>query len=179
MTDRQPDRRVNKTRNALADAMFTLIQREDWNAITIQSLCTEADVARASFYAHFGSRIDLLDFMLTRNLGDLAQRMAGLGKGGLDLLDWFVEHVTSSRSRFAKIALSQDAHPAMTRFKTLITGQFHEALKLEGVAASKAQVDFILGGTMDLITTWAKTWRVGDVPELRTNVRTFAKRILD
>lgn len=178
MTERATDRRIGKTRNALADAMFRLIQREDWNTITIQSICTEANVARASFYAHFGSRIDLLEFMLARNLGDLAVRLSQLGGGGLDLLDWFVEHVTSSRSRFTKIALSTESHPAMARFKALMADQFAQALQLGGIAASKAQVDFIMGGTMDLITNWAKTWRMAEVPELRANVRTFASRIL-
>lgn len=178
MTERATDRRIGKTRNALANAMFTLIQREDWNAITIQSICDEANVARASFYAHFGGRIDLLEFMLERNLGNLAARMSALGGGGLELLDWFVEHVTSSRSRFAKIALSSDTHPAMARFKVLVTKQFAAALELENKAASKPQVDFIMGGTMDLITIWAKTWRLADVPDLRANIRTFATRIL-
>jgi AcrR family transcriptional regulator len=178
MTKTTPDRRIGKTRNALADAMFRLIQREDWNAITIQAICTEANVARASFYTHFSSRIDLLEFMLARNLGDLAVRMSELGDGGLELLDWFVEHVTSSRSRFTKIAVSTESHPAMARFKALIADQFAQALKLGSIGATRAQVDFILGGTMDLITTWAKTWRMTEVPELRANVRTFAARIL-
>jgi AcrR family transcriptional regulator len=178
MSEKRVDRRVGKTRDALANAMFALIQREDWSAITIQSICDQADVARASFYAHFDSKVGLLDFMLQRNLGGLAAHLAALGGGGQGVLAWFVDHVTSDRSRFAKIVFAPDAHPALVRFKAIVTAQYAQALKLEGIVACDAEVSFIIGGTMELIMDWSKTWRMQQVPALRENVLAFAKRVL-
>lgn len=178
MSGNQPDRRIGKTRDALADAMFTLIQREDWNAITIQSICAEANVARASFYAHFDSKVGLLDFMIERNLGGLAAHLASMGGGAAVILGWFVEHVASDRSRFAKIVLTPDAHPALARFTKVVRDQYREALKAEGVDASETEVDFIMGGTMELIMNWSRTWRMQQVPMLRDNVLELAHRIL-
>jgi AcrR family transcriptional regulator len=178
MSEKRVDRRIGKTRDALATAMFTLIQRDDWNAITIQSICDEADVARASFYAHFDGKVDLLNFMLQRNLGGLAAHIGSLGGGAHAILDWFVDHVTSDRSRFAKIVLSPDAHPALTRFKAVVRDQYAQAIICDDINASDAQLDFILGGMMELVMNWSKTWRMQQVPELKANVLDFAGRVL-
>jgi AcrR family transcriptional regulator len=178
MSEKGPDRRIGKTRDALANAMFALIQRDDWNAITIQSICDEADVARASFYAHFDSKVGLLDFMLERNLGGMAAHIASLGIGSSGVLRWFVEHVTSDRSRFAKIVLSPDAHPALARFKAVVAAQYAQALQSEGIEVSEAQVNFIMGGTTELIIEWSKTWRVKNVPVLTDNILDFAAKVL-
>jgi len=178
LSGNQPDRRIGKTRDALANAMFALIQRVDWNAITIQSICVEANVARASFYAHFDSKVGLLDFMIERNLGGLAAHLTSMGGGAVAILGWFVEHVASDRSRFAKIVLTPDAHPALARFTTVVRDQYRAALLAEGVYASDAEIDFIMGGTMELIMNWSKTWRMQQVPALRNNVIELARRIL-
>lgn len=178
MSETRVDRRIGKTRDALANAMFALIQRDDWNNITIQSICQEANVARASFYAHFNSKVGLLDFMLERNLGSMAAHLAALGGGGPGVLDWFVEHVTSDRSRFARIVLAPDAHPALTRFKAIVKVQYAQALTSDGILASEAQLNFIMGGATEMIMDWSKTWRAHLVPALRLDVQAFAAAVL-
>lgn len=178
MSEKRPDRRIGKTRDALANALFALIQREEWAVITIQSICDEADVARASFYAHFDSKVGLLDFMLERNLGSLAAHLAGLGRGAPGILDWFVDHVTSDRSRFARIVLAPDAHPALARFKAIVRTQYAQALLQDGISASEAQLNFIMGGATEMIMDWSRHWRPQQVPALRRDVLTFAAAVL-
>ena len=178
MSETRVDRRIGKTRDALANAMFALIQRDDWNNITIHSICAEANVARASFYAHFASKVGLLDFMLERNLGSRAAHLAALGGGGPGVLDWFAAHVTSDRSRFARIVLAPDAHPALTRFRAIVKLQYAQALAGDGIAASEAQLNFIMGGATEMIMDWSKTWRANRVPALRRDVQAFAAAVL-
>lgn len=60
------DRRVARTRAALADALVTLIRRKDYDEITVGDILAEADVGRATFYAHFTSKDDLLRKSLDR-----------------------------------------------------------------------------------------------------------------
>jgi AcrR family transcriptional regulator len=178
MSGKRVDRRIGKTRDALANAMFALIQRDDWNSITIQSICDEADVARASFYAHFDSKIGLLNFMLERNLGGMAAHLAALGGGSAGILDWFVAHVTSDRSRFARIVLAPDAHPALARFKAIVKAQYAQGLADEGIAVSEAQLNFIMGGAAEMIMDWSRSWRASLVPALRRDVQAFAAAVL-
>jgi AcrR family transcriptional regulator len=54
------DRRAARTRRALHDALIALILRKGYDAITIQDLIDEADVGRATFYAHYTGKQDLL-----------------------------------------------------------------------------------------------------------------------
>lgn len=60
------DRRVMRTRTALFDALVALIRRKDYDRITVEDILGEADVGRATFYAHFTSKDDLLRRSLDR-----------------------------------------------------------------------------------------------------------------
>jgi AcrR family transcriptional regulator len=60
------DRRVVRTRTALADALVALIRRKDYDRITVEDILAEANVGRATFYAHFTSKDDLLRRSLDR-----------------------------------------------------------------------------------------------------------------
>lgn len=60
------DRRVARTRNALYDALVALIRRKPYERITVEDILREADIGRATFYAHFTSKDDLLERSLER-----------------------------------------------------------------------------------------------------------------
>ena len=54
------DRRQRKTREAIFHAFTTLLAKKDYSQITVGEIITEADVGRATFYAHFETK----DFLL-------------------------------------------------------------------------------------------------------------------
>ncbi|HEX7081537.1 MAG TPA: TetR/AcrR family transcriptional regulator [Gammaproteobacteria bacterium] len=54
------DRRAARTRQALHQALITLILRKGYEAITVQDIIDEADVGRSTFYAHYTGKEDLL-----------------------------------------------------------------------------------------------------------------------
>jgi AcrR family transcriptional regulator len=53
------DRRVIRTRGVLQHALTSLILKKGYEAITIQTICDEANVGRSTFYAHYTSKDDL------------------------------------------------------------------------------------------------------------------------
>lgn len=59
MTDKT-DSRVRQTRAALLGALPALMIERGYERITIQNVLERADVGRATFYAHFDSKDDLL-----------------------------------------------------------------------------------------------------------------------
>lgn len=83
------DIRIIKTQRALASAMLTLLERQDFANITVNDLCAEALVSRSTFYVHFEDKYALLRFCmdsLVRQLFDeddvsLEQRLKGLLEG--------------------------------------------------------------------------------------------------
>ncbi len=54
------DKRVKSTKGALTKALVKLLEKKHISRITIKELCEEADVNRATFYAHYTDRFDQL-----------------------------------------------------------------------------------------------------------------------
>ena len=54
------DRRVRRTRAALNEAILSLLLEKPYEAITIQAIAERADLNRATFYLHYGSKEELL-----------------------------------------------------------------------------------------------------------------------
>lgn len=54
------DRRTQKTRNALQDALISLMFEKSYDAILIQEILDRANVGRSTFYTHFKDKNDLL-----------------------------------------------------------------------------------------------------------------------
>lgn len=59
------DVRVIKTQMALVSAMLTLLERQDFQSITVNDLCTQAMVSRSTFYVYFEDKYALLEYCLT------------------------------------------------------------------------------------------------------------------
>lgn len=54
------DRRQRKTREAIFKAFVDLLSKKDFNSITVGEIISEADIGRATFYAHFETKEFLL-----------------------------------------------------------------------------------------------------------------------
>ena len=57
---RRMDRRVQRTRKLLRDAMMSLIMEDGYDAISIQDITEKANLGRATFYLHFKDKDELL-----------------------------------------------------------------------------------------------------------------------
>src|SRR5262245_58497391 len=57
---RTVDRRIQRTQQLLRAALMSLIQEKGFEALSVQEIIDRANVGRATFYAHFDSKEDLL-----------------------------------------------------------------------------------------------------------------------
>jgi AcrR family transcriptional regulator len=53
------DRRVQRTRELLQKSLIDLINEQGYDAVSIQDIVDRANVARTTFYVHYGSKDDL------------------------------------------------------------------------------------------------------------------------
>jgi AcrR family transcriptional regulator len=60
MTNDVLDRRVQKTRQLLQDALVGLISEKGFESVTIQEILDRANVGRSTFYTHFENKYELL-----------------------------------------------------------------------------------------------------------------------
>jgi AcrR family transcriptional regulator len=181
MSKNKPDRRIEKTKSSLALGLFKLMQQKAWNSISIQEISNEANVARASFYGHFDSKLALLDFLIAEVFEKqiMSSTTSNEPKAYIVFLTWLVDHVTSSRALFSKIANEPEALPVLERFKRALLKRFAEALRSDGINVDDAAIIFVMGGTFDCLLIWAKRWRVAELPNLRIRILEMARLILE
>ena len=55
------DRRQKKTRKAILDACFSLIQKKDIQQVTINEIAEQANINRGTFYLHFEDKYDMMN----------------------------------------------------------------------------------------------------------------------
>ena len=60
MKTKAVDRRVQRTQQLLHTALMSLIQDKGFEALSVQDIIDRANVGRATFYAHFDNKEDLL-----------------------------------------------------------------------------------------------------------------------
>lgn len=62
---KREDLRIVKTYKALESSLMILLEKRNFNHITVYDLCEEALVSRATFYTHFNDKYDLLRYCMT------------------------------------------------------------------------------------------------------------------
>lgn len=71
------DRRVQRTRQLLHNALIALILEKGYDKITVQNIIDRANVGRSTFYAHYLDKEDLLESGLERLREELGQHLVG------------------------------------------------------------------------------------------------------
>ena len=66
------DARVRRTREALGDALLTLMQKRPFETITVQQVLDRAGIGRSTFYAHYRDKNDLFLSDLEDFLGPMS-----------------------------------------------------------------------------------------------------------
>ncbi len=66
MPQNDVDRRVQKTRKLLQDALIELVAEKGYESVTIREILDKANVGRSTFYAHFQDKDQLLHGILDR-----------------------------------------------------------------------------------------------------------------
>ena len=76
MSDKQ-DRRRQRTRHFLGEALVQLIREKDYNTITVSDIIERANVGRSTFYVHYRDKDDLFVGEMDRVIEVLSQSIPG------------------------------------------------------------------------------------------------------
>jgi len=72
-------RRVARTKAAIEDAFVQLVLERGYDRVTAEDIAGRADLARATFYAHYPNKDAVQFSVFSRLTEDLVQRIAGQG----------------------------------------------------------------------------------------------------
>ena len=111
-----PDSRVTRTRRAVINTFVRLVHDRPYDSISVNEVLAEADVGRATFYAHYRNKDDLLVKSVSVVLEVLADRYLDLLRGSGDLapLVALLEHFRENRRLLSRMTTG-GAAPAFAR----------------------------------------------------------------
>ncbi|PIH56984.1 TetR/AcrR family transcriptional regulator [Paenibacillus sp. LK1] len=73
------DPRVIRTRQLIQDAFFYHLNKKDFSAITVQDITQKATINRATFYAHFADKYELLESVLSYAFQEYVLKQINVG----------------------------------------------------------------------------------------------------
>ncbi len=116
----EPDRRVAKTKLALRDAMLTLLAKQGWDDLSIQTLCDQANIGRSTFYVHYQSKDDLL----TESFNDLRDFLTTSPDSPTctppRMWMGLLHHMAQQRAVFKAVIGRRSGHLVSTKFKEMV-----------------------------------------------------------
>jgi len=72
---RRMDRRVQRTRNLLKEALKALILDEGYDSASIQDITEKANLGRATFYLHYKDKDELLADLMDQQIGEFTSQV--------------------------------------------------------------------------------------------------------
>lgn len=120
MHSSKTDRRAERTQERLLDALVSLLMERGYERLTIQNLLDRAGVGRATFYAHFQNKEDLLSRSIGRLHSSLVDEWKrGAGNRGMPAVRLsftlpFFQHLESHR-RLYHTTIGHENEPTVER----------------------------------------------------------------
>jgi AcrR family transcriptional regulator len=164
---RSIDRRVGRTTKTLHHALISLILKKNYEAITIQEICDEANIGRSTFYAHYTSKDELHQRGIENLREVLADRRidAPVDQGdirgrSLSFSRALFEHAHDRRDLFRALAGSRGGAVALATIRRIIS----DAVRVELAETADTNstdsiprelvVQFVAGAYMAVLTWW-------------------------
>ena len=180
-TRHRSDKRVIRTKKAIKNSLFRIMEEKDISAITISELTESAGVNRRTFYTHYHSITDILDEIET----DLVTALRGLAQQ-FDPAD----HTHSSYRLFMElhrlISVDFDSYFNHMRIETrgTLISRLKSVLKSSvgnigqsperKVSSGELAAAFIAGGFLNIYMEWRRS---GEQVPIETAARTASAMV--
>lgn len=155
------DRRSQRTRLALHQALIRLIQERDYDTISVMDVANEANVGRSTFYAHFVDKDDLLRSGTEHFREVLRRSAAGASpdQRPLGFSLFMIEHLRERRDLYQALMRGRAGPIIMGQFREYIAELVRSELSamtpgLRDAFTAELRVQFVVGAYMSVLTWW-------------------------
>jgi AcrR family transcriptional regulator len=164
----QPDRRVRRTRRLLHEALLAEILEKGYDRVTVQDVLDRADVGRATFYAHFRDKDDLLvagaeqlQVFLRQHLAVAARTPADHPAEQIELVRALFEHAAENR-RLYRALVGRRAGAVVLRYAreqlaSLLREHLEQVTTSRGVMPAvpiEVMVQYLASALLGVLTWW-------------------------
>lgn len=167
---------MTQTKQSLINAFFNLASKKDFEKITIADITRGAQVNRATFYAHFNDKYDLIDFIM----GDFASasienHTSGVVKFDLDSIhqlvlavcDFYQQPNIECRSSYGGLVLPQMKEKILNELKVFLSKSLEQKY-------TENEKNMFVPIFAQIIHEGALQWSTGNIT---TNKEEVAKKV--
>jgi AcrR family transcriptional regulator len=170
-TQEKLDSRVRHSREALFNALFALMMERGYERLTIQNLLDRADVGRATFYAHFDSKDELLAGSVARLRDWLIGEWRQLPEQRLGFTLPLFQHLASHSAIYQKSIARESEVSVERHMRQMLHGLVRDDLASrmapgKGSASLDLAVQFVTGALWSTIAWWMASAMAVPPPEL-------------
>lgn len=175
--ERKTDRRVNRTRRCLREALFNLILERGYDSVTIEDITERADLGRTTFYLHYRDKEDLLMESAREMVDDLILQLSQLPwvrytsrigetpNGGMleEALALTFQHVEKNAGFYRIVLRGEGTYSAIQRLRQIIIQaitdlledlQRNDKLSLNPQVPLEIYLHSLAGAWIGLVTWW-------------------------
>ncbi len=184
------DLRIKKTKTALFDAFFAMMEEMTFEEITVNALCQKADIRRATFYKHYSDKLDFLN-SITKQLRQRFDHLRWKSNDDVNTADYYVAYAKrivefiDEHSRIIDNLLRSDLLPAIIN---IITEQNYidtaERLRKNQEAGMRLKASpeltamMCAGGVAEIILHWVTEGRKTSPEALAAEVGILVSAII-
>jgi AcrR family transcriptional regulator len=164
---KKPDRRIQRTQQLLEAALLSLIKEKAFDKISVREIIDRANVGRATFYAHYDNKIDLLasgfeglEAALKQRQREARSRKMNADEQLFAFSHDLLEHAHKHREAFPAMVSKRGGAVIQHVLRNLLVQLVREDVKVmasqrraDSVPA-EAIVQFIAGGLFGLLMWW-------------------------
>lgn len=162
----KPDRRVQRTRELLQQALIALIRERGYDAVTIQDIVDRANVGRTTFYLHYTGKDDLFLHCHDAILGQFQlsphthlSQEALLSPEPSQGMQMAFQHLVEARALLAPILQGKDSLLILRRIRDRSAEEIAARLQAAfGEAESRIPLDllasYLAGAQIALVQWW-------------------------
>jgi AcrR family transcriptional regulator len=165
-TDAATTRRRNqRTQEQLLDALHQLIVDRGYERLTVQNILDKANVGRATFYAHFDGKDDLLAASIARLSGWLEAEWRARPDRPLGFCLPFYQHLASHRQIYQTTVVRESEVTVERLIREMLTDLVRQDLAQRASAQAQATLPVELL-THHLVGAWwaSIVWWMGQDP---------------
>ncbi len=187
MATRAGDRRVQRTQELLRSALLSLIREKGFEALSVQDIVDRANVGRATFYAHFDNKEDLLASGIDGLRASLKERQrqalspsTAADERSFGFSHELFGHANEHRDVFQAMVGKKSGAVVQQLLHKMLVDLAREEVKVlaarsdSGSLPIEAVVQFVAGGLFGLLMWWGNGKMRMPVEEVNTLFRQLA-----
>lgn len=180
MSSSSVDRRIQRTRFALRDALIALMHERGWEEIDVRTLCARANVGRSTFYEHFPNKEELLKASFAGLKDALTKQTEALPPGPLAFVPGLVAHVHEMQELFRALLVRRSGQYVQGRFRDLLIEMMLDDLPPSRRSwEATARAHYLGGALFELLIWWLGSNRPHKPREIASLFKQWSTAVLD